>query len=239
MPASHPRPRALAVGIAAFALVAVAAGGTLAASTDPPTALRLLQHERARSRWRPSRSASSPAAASSPTGARRASPGPPAPQGTATGATGVDGTGRPGSATNIVNVLHRRPDIIARSGSTHTTSGIQCDGGVRTARRHHRRIGGGAVVTWTRATGCCPRERHLRPPRRRSTAAAPSVVDHSSVDDRGTSRRTGRGPRPPARLEPRRTAAVRASRHSRGPRRGRGPLVSTPSSPRPRSSPSR
>jgi hypothetical protein len=37
MPASHPRFRALAVGVAAFALVSVAAGGTLAASTNPPT----------------------------------------------------------------------------------------------------------------------------------------------------------------------------------------------------------
>ena len=37
MPASHARLRALAVGIAAFALVSIAAGGTLAASTNPPT----------------------------------------------------------------------------------------------------------------------------------------------------------------------------------------------------------
>ncbi len=37
MPASFGRPRALAVGVSAFALVVVAAGGTLAASTNPPT----------------------------------------------------------------------------------------------------------------------------------------------------------------------------------------------------------
>jgi hypothetical protein len=36
MPAFRPRVRALAVGIAAFSLVAVGAGGTLAASTNPP-----------------------------------------------------------------------------------------------------------------------------------------------------------------------------------------------------------
>jgi hypothetical protein len=37
MPAYRPPFRALAVGLAAFALVSVAAGGTLAASTNPPT----------------------------------------------------------------------------------------------------------------------------------------------------------------------------------------------------------
>jgi hypothetical protein len=37
MPAFRPRIRALAVGIGAFALLAVAGGGTLAASTNPPT----------------------------------------------------------------------------------------------------------------------------------------------------------------------------------------------------------
>ena len=37
MPASHPRLRVVAVGISLFALVAIAAGSTLAASTNPPT----------------------------------------------------------------------------------------------------------------------------------------------------------------------------------------------------------
>ena len=36
MPALRSRPRALAVGVAAFMLVVVGAGGTLAASTNPP-----------------------------------------------------------------------------------------------------------------------------------------------------------------------------------------------------------
>ncbi len=129
MPALRPRFRALAVGIAAFSLVSVAAGGTLAASTNPPTLYACFNTSG-------QVSMATVPQCKLPGGGQLAywgTQGVPGPTGAAgatgpTGATGATGAPGAGSATNIVNTPDDSQFHPLWSGPGLTIQ-LKCDGG--------------------------------------------------------------------------------------------------------------